>query len=104
MLRFFKKGQFFSHRSLFANEVYHATSKALDPTQVIFVSKDLVFSYLQKNPQVYLEVISVLAKELRKAEVILALQDSEVLVRIAHSLIYLKELDSERAWTRDEIA
>jgi CRP-like cAMP-binding protein len=104
LLRFFKEGQFFSHRSLFAQEVYHASAKSLDDSRVVFVSKEQVLVYLEQNPHGYKEVVMVLAKELRKAEVMLALQDSEVLVRIAHSLIYLKELDSNRAWTREEIA
>ncbi len=104
LLRFFKKEQFFGHRSLFANEVYHATSKALEACHIIFVSKEQIYSYLERHVQVYQEIVCVLAKELRKAEIMLALQDSEVLVRVAHSIIYLKELDAERAWTREEIA
>lgn len=105
LLRFFRKGQFLGHRSLFSEESYHATTTALEQTELILVPKSVVLKTLTEQPQYYRPFVEVLSKELRRCEVqrIMVLEN-QVLSRTAQSLIYLKDLHPDHIWTRQEIA
>lgn len=105
LLRFFRQGQFFGHRSLFSNEGYHGTSIAIEPTILKLVPKNVILSALQQKPELYKEVVVVLAKELRRCENHqIMILENQILSRVAQSLIYLKDLHPEHNWTRQEIA
>jgi CRP-like cAMP-binding protein len=105
LLRFFRQGQFFGHRTLFSNEGYHGSTVALEPTQIKLVPKPIVLEALNKQPQLLLDVVKVLAKELRRCEdQHVLILDNEILVRVAQALIYLKDLHPQHNWTRQEIA
>lgn len=105
LLRFFREGQFFGHRSLFSEEGYHGTTVALEPTVLKLVPKAVVLNAIEKNPILLKDVVKVLAKELRRAETQhVMILENEVLVRIAQSLVYLKDIRPEHEWTRQEIA
>lgn len=105
LLRFFKQGQFFGHRSLFANESYHATAIALEPTDVELVPKEIILSTIEANPKLYRELLLVLALELRQCELQrLMILENQILARTAQALIYLKDLHPQHNWTRQEIA
>ncbi len=105
LLRFFKQGQFFGHRSLFSEEGYHGTAVALESTRVKFVPKSIVLQGIEKDKSLLVDVVQVLAKELRRCETqhVLILEN-EIKVRVAQSLIYLKDLKPDHNWTRQEIA
>jgi CRP-like cAMP-binding protein len=105
LLRFFRQGQFFGHRSLFSGEGYHGATVVLEPTQVKLVSKALVLKAIDQHPKMLKEVVQVLARELRRCETqhVLILEN-EILSRVAQSLVYLKDLHPEHNWTRQEIA
>ena len=105
LLRFFRQNQFFGHRSLFSNEGYHGNAVVLEPTVIKFVPKEAVMAGIEKNKSLLQEVVSVLAKELRRSETQhVMILENEILVRVAQSLIYLKDLHPEHNWTRQEIA
>ncbi len=105
LLRFFKPQQFFGHRSLFADEAYHGSALALDKTKLLFLSKTTVLAALEKYPSLYLDIVKVLAKELRRAELQhVRLVENQILSRVAQSLVYLKDMNSDHQWTRQEIA
>jgi CRP-like cAMP-binding protein len=105
LLRFFKEGQFFGHRSLFSNEDHHATAIALEITNVKLIPKELMLNVLEKNPILYKEIVIVLAMELRRCEQQrVMILENQILARTAQSLIYLKDLHPEHNWTRQEIA
>lgn len=105
LLRFFRQGQFFGHRSLFSQEGYHGNAVALEPTTIKFVPKEAVLSGIEKNKSLLLEVVHVLSKELRRCETQhVMILENEIMVRVAQSLIYLKDLHPEHNWTRQEIA
>lgn len=105
LVRFFKAGQFFGHRTLFAGETHHATATALEKTLVTFIPKDPFLRVADKNPCLYKDVMQVLAKELRASEVRhVSIMESQVLSRAAQALVYLKDLYPEHNWTRQEIA
>lgn len=105
LLRFFRQGQFFGHRSLFSQEGYHGNAVALEPTTIKFVPKEAVLIGIEKNNSLLQEVVVVLAKELRRCETQhVMILENEIMVRVAQSLVYLKDLHPNHNWTRQEIA
>lgn len=105
LVRFFKAGQFFGHRTLFADESYHATSTALEKTVISFIPKDPFLRVADQNPCLYKDVIQVLATELKACEVRhVTIMEKQVLSRAAQAIVYLKDLYPEHNWTRQEIA
>lgn len=105
LLRFFRQGQFFGHRSMFSNEGYYGNAVALEMTNIKFVPKEVVLSGIEKNKSLLEDVVFVLSKELRRCETQhVMILENEIVVRVAQSLIYLKDLHPEHSWTRQEIA
>lgn len=105
LVRLFKEGQFFGHRTLFAHETHHATSTALEKTQLSFIPKDPFLKIADQYPCLYKDVMQVLARELRASEVRhVTIMENQVLTRTAQALVYLKDLYPEHNWTRQEIA
>lgn len=105
LLRFFRQGQFFGHRSLFANEGYHGTTKVLEPTVLRLVPKAAVLGALNEHPDLYRDIVKVLSKELRRCEEQhVMILENQILSRTAQALVYLKDLHPEHMWTRQEIA
>ncbi len=105
LLRFFRQKQFFGHRALFADEGYHGSTVALEPTVLKLVPKDIVLEAVKKHPELLLNVVKVLSKELRRSENHqVMIIENQILVRTAQALVYLKDLHPEHNWTRQEIA
>lgn len=105
LLRFFRQNQFFGHRSLFSDELYHASAIALQTTWIQMTPKEVVLQAMHDHPALYKEVAQVLAKELRRAELQhVMILENEILARVAQALVYLKELHPQHNWTRQEIA
>jgi CRP-like cAMP-binding protein len=105
LLRFFKPGQFFGHRALFSGETYHGTTIVLEPVTLKFVAKNVVLQALDKNPELYKNLIRTLSIELRRSEVQhVMILENQILARAAQAVIYLKDLHPEHMWTRQEIA
>lgn len=105
LLRFFREGQFFGHRSLFSDEPYHGSALALEPTYLHLVPKETVFSAMAKHPARFRDVVKVLATELRRCEQLhVMILENQILSRTAQALVYLKDLHPEHNWTRQEIA
>lgn len=105
LLRFFRQGQFFGHRSLFSNESYHGSSIALEPTKLKLVPEKIVLTALEKQPRLLFGIVTVLARELRRCEnQHVMILDNQITVRVAQGLVYLKDLHPDHNWTRQEIA
>jgi CRP-like cAMP-binding protein len=105
LLRFFRQGQFFGHRSLFSKEGYHGNAVALEPTYIKFVPKEAVLAGIAKDNSLLEDVVYVLSKELRRCETQhVMILENQIKARVAHSLVYLKDLHPEHNWTRQEIA
>lgn len=104
-LRLFRSGFFFGHRSLLANEVYHANAICLEPTVINFFDKKHVRSLIQEFPELQLILIETLAKELKRAEIQrIEFMEQDVVARTASAVVYLKDIHPSRSWTRQEIA
>jgi len=105
LLRFFRQGQFFGHRSLFSKEGYHGNTVALEPTSINFVPKQAIMDAIAKDQSLLADVAYVLSKELGRSETLhVMILENEIITRVAQSLIYLKDLHPEHNWTRQEIA
>ena len=105
LLRFFKSGQFFGHRSLFSEEEYHGNTLAIAPTRLHLIPKNIILNILDKYPVLYKEIVLVIAKELRRCEnQHVMILENQILNRTAQSIIYLKDLYPDHNWTRQEIA
>lgn len=105
LLRFFREGQFFGHRALFSKEDYHGSAVALEQTQLKLVPRSAVLAAIDLYPKMLLEVVQVLAKELRRCEnQHVLILDNQINIRVAQGLIYLKDLHPDHNWTRQEIA
>lgn len=105
LLRFFKSGQFFGHRSLFTKENYHATAVVLEATNLWLVSRENMEFLLSEYPEIYRDFLVVVAQELRRSEELhVMILENQILPRVAQSIVYLKDIHPERTWTRQEIA
>ncbi len=105
LLRLFKAGQFFGHRSYFAEEDHHATALALEQCEVGFLDRELFEGILASEPGLIRIILKTTAKELRRAEIHrVIVSEEDVLARTAHALLVLKEMDPKHSWTRSEIA
>lgn len=105
LLRFFKSGQFFGHRSLFSKEKYHGTAIVLEPTILWMVPRETIEGVLLHHPEIYKDILSVVAQELRRAEEQhIMILENQILPRVAQAIVYLKDLHPEHNWTRQEIA
>lgn len=105
LVRLFRAGQIFGHRSLFANEPYHASATVIDEARVRILSKAEMREQMKGNCDLAEKLLETLAKELRAAEAKqLVLSEKDAPARIAEAVVYLKELHPEYSWTRQEIA
>ncbi len=104
-LRVFGKDDIFGHRSYFAQTNYHASTVALEKTELIVISKDQCNEICQSDTELLKTMLMTLSKDLGEAELRLAgLQDKTAPQRIAESLIYFKLKYPDHTWTRKEIA
>lgn len=105
LLRLFKAGDFFGHRTLFRGELHHASAVALEATRVLFLEKDGFLELIDRHPKILRSIVEILADELGKAERIhVDIIESQILARTAHALVYLKDVHPDHNWTRQEIA
>jgi CRP-like cAMP-binding protein len=105
LLRLFRPGQFFGHRSLFAEEKYHASAICLENCEIAFIEKKSLLQEMGKNPTLALTFLKGLSIELRNCEIHrVTITEKEVIQRAAEAIVYLMELAPEHKWTRQEIA
>lgn len=105
LMRFFRTGQFFGHRTVFASDGYHGSAMALEPTEVRLLPVETIRQAVNEHPRILLPFVEVLASELRQCETHqVMILENQILARIARSLIYLKDLHPAHNWTRSEIA
>lgn len=104
-MRFFTSGQVFGHRTLIAEQTYHATTLALETTVLDFLPKNDALKLLSEYPKLYQVIMKQLANELYHCESqLVSILDQHILPRIARAIVYLKEIHPSYRWTRSEIA
>lgn len=105
LVRLFKAGQVFGHRSLFENVPYHATATVIENSVVRSLSRKELREKMRGNCDLAEKFLENLARELREAESKqLTLNEKDAPARIAEAVVYLKELHPDYSWTRQEIA
>lgn len=105
LLRIFKPGQFFGHRSLFAGDQYHANAICMEDSEIFFIERKKLFELLERNPKLSLQFLKNLAMELKHCETHrVMLTEKDVIERAAESIVYLMEISENHKWTRNDIA
>lgn len=92
IVRIASSGDLLGYRSLFADEPYSATAEVLEDASVCCIDRHAFFPALAKNPDLALEIIKKLSRELRKAEDrSVSMVQKSVRERMAELLLMLKE-------------
>lgn len=92
IVRMAKAGDIIGYRALICEEKYNASAVALEETEVCFIPKDIFFKILQSNNKLSMNMIRLLAGDLRTAEDLLTeLAQKPVRERLAKALLFLKE-------------
>lgn len=103
--RVFTTNDIFGHRSVLAEEKYHASSMALTQSNIIKIPLLEWDRLCREYPQVKNIVTKQMAKDLGNAELRMAgLLDKTAKKRITESLVYMKLKYPTQVWTRKEIA
>jgi CRP-like cAMP-binding protein len=104
LLRVFTTGNIFGHRSLLAEEAYHANAMALKDTKILFIDKMNADRVFKNQPDVMMIIIRIMARDLKNAEIRLRnMASKKVTGRIIEALIFLKNKNPQYSWTRREI-
>lgn len=104
-LRIFKDDEVFGYRSFFANDEYHASAIAVEPTTVSFITHADILSFFKTYPEAALEILQIMSRDLRQAEEKWTDQmDKETGERVAEALLYFDSHFDRKHWTRREIA
>lgn len=104
-LRFVGPGGVLGYRSLFANEPYHANAVAMEDSELCFIAKNEMIKLFQEHPEVAMNLMTYLAKDLKAAEEKwLDQMDKGASQRVAESLLFLQDHFKHQNWTRREIA
>jgi CRP/FNR family transcriptional regulator len=92
IVRMKKGGDLLGYRALFCGEKYNATAVAIEDTNLFFIPKDTVFEVLKVNHRLSMDMLKLLAHDLRAAENHLTeLAQKPVRERLAKALLYLRE-------------
>lgn len=85
-------GDLLGYRALFADEPYTATAETLEDATICCIDRNTFFPLLSKNPQLCLDIIKKMARELREAEdLATSIAHRSVRERMAELLLLLKE-------------
>lgn len=92
IVRMAKDGDVIGYRALLNTEVYNASAVALEDCEICFIPRDAFFRVLKDNTDLSLELIKLLAEDLKKAEqTITDLAQKPVRERMAEALLFLKQ-------------
>jgi len=104
-LRVFGAGNLLGHRSYFADELYHATSIAINDTQLIFIPKEEFEQHIKERPETLRFILNQIASDLGRAELRMSgRHDKSAAGRIIESIVFLKLHYPKQTWTRKQIA
>jgi len=105
ILRMVGPGGILGYRSLFAEEPYQSTATVNEDAKICFIPKSSLLELIAKQPQVAMNLLKHVSRELRMAEDRMRGRvDKDASERVAESLLFLKDHFEEQVWTRREIA
>ena len=92
IVRIASSGDILGHRSLFSNENYSSSAVALEETAVCFIDKKFIYKAIQDHPEISLNIIQKLSREMGMAEQRNAsMFQKNVRERLAELLLILKK-------------
>lgn len=104
-LRLLNAGQALGYRSLFADETYRASAICVEDSTLCFIPKNVLNNIVRNYPQVAMNLLQQLSKDLRIAEEKWTTQVNKgALERVAEAILFLDEHFHDQPWTRREIA
>ncbi len=104
-LRLLNAGQALGYRSLFADETYRASAICVEDCTLCFLPKNVLSEIVKSYPQVAMNLLQQLAKDLRTAEDKWINQVNKgAPERVAEAILFLDEHFHDQPWTRREIA
>jgi len=104
-LRLLGEGQALGYRSLFAEEPFHASAICVEDCTLCFLPKANILNIVKQNPDVAMNLLHQLSKDLRTAEDKWITQVNKgATARVAEALLFLDEQFHDQTWTRREIA
>lgn len=105
LVRLYRQGDVFGHRSFLAREPYHASAQALEATMIKAIPGGKWRDWMLQKPDRSMRVFEKLARELGEAEQFRGQYlGSNVLGRVRDAVEYFETLEPNRNWTRREIA
>lgn len=114
IIRIAREGDVLGHRSLFSNELYNATATILEDAAVCFIDRKFIYKAIQAHPEIAIQLIQKLSKEMGAAESMTAsLSQKNVRERLAELFLMLKQsygikeqnrIRLDIKLTRDELA
>jgi CRP-like cAMP-binding protein len=104
-LRLLTAGQALGYRSLFAEEPYRASAICVEDSTLCFIPKSILTDIVKNYPQVAMNLLAQLSKDLRTAEDKWVTQVNKgAPERVAEALLFLEDHFHDQPWTRREIA
>lgn len=104
-LRLLGPGQALGYRSLFAQEPYQASAICVEDCTLCFLPKNVILDIVKSYPQVAINLLQQLSKDLRMAENKWVAQVNKgAAERVAEALLFLDKFFHDQHWTRREIA
>lgn len=92
LVRIATDGDVLGHRSIFTDEHYQATATAIEDTVVCFIDKSYIIALVRKRPEVAIQLIEKLGRDLGASEdKIASFYQKSVRERLAELLLLLKE-------------
>ena len=92
IVRFAKEGDILGYRTLLSGDKYACSATAIDDASICFIPKNTFFGLIAKNTNLSMEIMKLLAHDLKKAEhKITDLAQKPVRERMAEALLFLKE-------------
>jgi len=97
IVRIVSAGDILGHRSLFTDQFYSATATALEDTKVCFIDKKYIMKTISENPEVSLEIINKLSRDMGAAESrITSMHQKNVCERLAELFLLLKDTHGQK--------
>ncbi|MBI2966591.1 MAG: Crp/Fnr family transcriptional regulator [Bacteroidetes bacterium] len=88
-----KSGELIGYRALLSGDKYFLSATTMEDSTVCLISREIFFQLIEKNPKLAINVIKVLAKELKELKNNLTyLAQKPVRERVAEALLHIKEI------------
>jgi len=113
VVRIVKEGGIFGYRALLNGQPHNDFAAPLDDARICFIPRDVVLDLVARNPQISLNILSILSEELKSAEsMIVEMAQKPVRERLAEALLLLRHtfgteddgMTLDMKMTREELA